>query len=53
MLVDVVPNNEYRSAPAFEQLAQETNDIWGADVPVAQEPGVERYASSFWFNAER
>lgn len=53
MLVDVVPDDEDRSAQALEQQAQESNDIGRADVPVAKKPGVERDPSLFGLDTDR
>ena len=46
VLVDVVPHDEDGSGQALEELSQESDDIWGADIAVAQEPGVEGDAVS-------
>lgn len=40
MLIDVVPDDEYRPPQPLEQLAQESDDIGRADVAVAEELGV-------------
>ena len=53
MLVDVIPDDEDRTAQPFEQQPQESDDIRRADVPVAQKPGVKGDPSPFGFNADR
>lgn len=52
MLVDVVPDDEDRPTQAFEQQAQESNDIRREDIPVAKKPSVERDAPPFGLDAD-